>query len=125
MEQILRRRYPNSLPALMLAAATVPDAAQPSGDGRSRTVEVLEKRIKKLEGELEKKDEESATLLRGMEQKYNAVKVGVTSVGVCVCWGQCCSFLCLSLWGVDGAHIAMQRQGQRPESATKTLLACE
>ena len=87
MEQILRRRYPNSLPALMLAAATVPDAAQPSGDGRSRTVEALEKRVKKLEGELEKKDEESATLLRGMEQKYNAVKVGVASVGVCVCVG--------------------------------------
>lgn len=67
----------------MLAAATVPDAAQPSGDGRSRPVEALEKRIRKLEGELEKKDEESATLLRGMEQKYNAVKVGVASVCVC------------------------------------------
>ena len=77
MEQIIRRRYPNSLPALMLAAATMPDPAQSSGDSRTHTVAALEKRIKKLEGELEKKDEESATLLRGMEQKYNAVKVGV------------------------------------------------
>ncbi|XP_076466484.1 centrosomal protein of 162 kDa-like [Babylonia areolata] len=74
MEQIIRRRHPNSLPALMLAAATVPDPGDTGGDKRGCTVDVLEKRIRKLEGELEKKDEESATLLRGMEQKYNAVK---------------------------------------------------
>lgn len=74
MEQIIRRRHPNSLPALMMLAASSDDSA-PSGDGRSRSVEVLEKRIKKLEGQLEKKDEETSTLLRAMEQKYNAVKV--------------------------------------------------
>ena len=75
MEQIIRRRHPNSLPALMMMAATMPDPDQSSGDKHGRTADFLEKRIKKLEGELEKKDEESATLLRGMEQKYNAVKV--------------------------------------------------
>ncbi|XP_070189405.1 centrosomal protein of 162 kDa-like [Littorina saxatilis] len=73
MEQIIRRRHPNSLPSLMMAAATMPDPSQ-GGDNRSHTVEVLEKRVRKLESELEKKDGESATLLRGMEQKYNAVK---------------------------------------------------
>ena len=75
MEQIMKRRYPNSLPALMMTAATLPDPARSSGDNRSHTMEALEKLVKKLEGELEKKDEHSATLLRGMEQKYNSIKV--------------------------------------------------
>lgn len=76
MEQIIRRRHPNSLPALMMAAATAGESTSFSdnNNSRARTVEVLEMRIKKLEGELEKKDEESKTLLRAMEQKYNAVK---------------------------------------------------
>nr|KAG5706856.1 hypothetical protein BaRGS_004191 [Batillaria attramentaria] len=74
MEQIIRRRHPNSLPALMMAAATAPEAAPTVENSRGRTVEVLENRIKKLEKELEKKDEEASTLLRAMEQKYNAVK---------------------------------------------------
>ena len=75
MEGIVKRRHPNSLPALMLAAATLPDPCEGSNNSHSQTNEVLEKRIKKLEGELAKKDEESGTLLRGMEQKYNVVKV--------------------------------------------------
>ncbi|KAL8611463.1 hypothetical protein ACOMHN_014518 [Nucella lapillus] len=75
MEQIVRRRHPNSLPALMMAAATLPDPAEAGGDNRGRTVDFLEKRIRKLEREVEKKDEGSGTLLRGMEQKYNAVKL--------------------------------------------------
>jgi protein QN1 len=83
MEQIVRRRHPNSLPVLMLAAATLPDPSQTSTGPQSRTVDVLEKRIKKLEGELEKKDEESGILLRGMEQKYNAVKVNKTFLSLC------------------------------------------
>ena len=74
MEQILKRRNPNALPTLMMAAAAAPDNTQQQGN-RSAYTEVLEKRVKKLESELEQKDGEADTLLRGVEQKYNAVKV--------------------------------------------------
>ena len=73
MEQILKRRNPNALPTLIMAAAAAPDNIQPGN--RSAYTEVLEKRVKKLEVELEQKDGEADTLLRGVEQKYNAVKV--------------------------------------------------
>ena len=73
MEQILKRRNPNALPTLIMAAAAAPDNTQPGN--RSAYTEVLEKRVKKLEVELEQKDGEADTLLRGVEQKYNAVKV--------------------------------------------------
>jgi len=48
MENIIRKRHPNSLPALMWAAASLPDdaAAKPA------SVEYLEGRVRKLEGEL-------------------------------------------------------------------------
>ncbi|XP_048239455.1 centrosomal protein of 162 kDa-like isoform X2 [Haliotis rufescens] len=73
MEQIIRRRHPNSLPALMMAAAASvgEDQAPPI---KSASVTVLENRIKKLEEELASKDEASNTLLRAMEQKYNNIK---------------------------------------------------
>ena len=73
MEQILKRRNPNALPTLMMAAAAAPDNNQQGN--RSAYAEVLEKRVKKLEMELEQKDGEADTLLRGVEQKYNSVKV--------------------------------------------------
>jgi len=37
---------------------------------------VLETRVNKLEKELEGKDTETDTLLRGVEQKYHNIKVG-------------------------------------------------
>ena len=73
MEQILKRRNPNALPTLIMAAAAAPDNTQQGN--RSAYTEVLEKRVKKLETELERKDGEADTLLRGVEQKYNSVKV--------------------------------------------------
>ncbi len=72
MENILRKRNPNSLPVLMWAASAAPE---PAGI-RAPSTEHLENRIKKLEAELEEKDEEGKRSLRVMEQKYNSMKVG-------------------------------------------------
>ncbi|XP_078255970.1 centrosomal protein of 162 kDa isoform X6 [Rhinoraja longicauda] len=74
MEEIIRRRYPNSLPALIYASASVPDAsAETEGNLHSRAF--LEKRIKKLEADLEKKDEEAKNCLRVMEQQFQKIKI--------------------------------------------------
>ncbi|RUS78282.1 hypothetical protein EGW08_013946 [Elysia chlorotica] len=81
MEQVLRRRHPNSLPAMMLVAAQAPDSVLTDGatsgpaSGPGRTVTVLENRVRKLEAELESKDEVAQRDLRAMEQKYNHVKL--------------------------------------------------
>ncbi|XP_064268638.1 centrosomal protein of 162 kDa isoform X1 [Passer domesticus] len=73
MEGILKRRYPNSLPALIFAAA----AAEKTNDisARTNTVEFLERRIKKLETELEGKDDEAKKSLRAMEQQFQKIKI--------------------------------------------------
>lgn len=72
MEGILKRRYPNSLPALILAASAA------GGDSVDRnTVEFMERRIKKLEADLEGKDEEAKKSLRTMEQQFQKMKVSV------------------------------------------------
>lgn len=70
MEGILKRRYPNSLPALILAAS----AAGVDTVDRN-TVEFMEKRIKKLEADLEGKDEEAKKSLRAMEQQFQKMKI--------------------------------------------------
>ncbi|XP_048209844.1 centrosomal protein of 162 kDa isoform X1 [Perognathus longimembris pacificus] len=69
MEGILKRRYPNSLPTLILAASAAGDVV-----GRN-TVEFMEKRVKKLEAELEGKDEEAKRSLRTMEQQFQKMKI--------------------------------------------------
>ncbi|XP_008061301.1 centrosomal protein of 162 kDa isoform X2 [Carlito syrichta] len=69
MEGILKRRYPNSLPALILAASAAGDT------GSRNTVEFMEKRIKKLETDLEGKDEEAKKSLRTMEQQFQKMKI--------------------------------------------------
>ncbi|CAN8204544.1 unnamed protein product [Coccothraustes coccothraustes] len=73
MEGILKRRYPNSLPALIFAAA----AAEKTNDisAKTNTVEFLERRIKKLETELEGKDDEAKRSLRAMEQQFQKIKI--------------------------------------------------
>ena len=79
MEEIIRRRYPNSLPALIYAAASAPGHAQlvkdesPKKDSASQAF--LENRIRKLEAALENKEEESGRRIRAVEQQYSAVRV--------------------------------------------------
>ncbi|XP_042280583.1 centrosomal protein of 162 kDa isoform X3 [Thunnus maccoyii] len=78
LEQILRRRNPNSLPALIYAAATAggqedEDAARMSPPNRINTL--LERRIQRLEAELESHDEEAKRSLRAMEQQFHRIKL--------------------------------------------------
>ncbi|CAN0229017.1 unnamed protein product [Lampetra planeri] len=75
MEDILRRRHPNSLPALMYAAASAGDRALGSDAAPGGSAELLERRLRKLEAELEAKDEEAKRGLRVMEQHYNKMKL--------------------------------------------------
>ena len=70
----MRKRHPNSLPVLMWAASTAPDP-QDGDSNKSGSVRFLENRIRKLEKELEEKDEGEKTEVRALEQKYNLVKV--------------------------------------------------
>ncbi|KAL5010793.1 hypothetical protein ScPMuIL_013098 [Solemya velum] len=72
MEQILRKRYPNSLPTLMMAAAAIPDKVDLQ---KTPLMQVQEEQIEKLQKELASKDEDNEQRLRAMEQKYNSVKV--------------------------------------------------
>nr|XP_034965346.1 centrosomal protein of 162 kDa isoform X1 [Zootoca vivipara] len=76
MEGILKRRNPNSLPALIYAAAT---ATASEGEGnpsaKTNTVDFLERRVKKLEAELEGKDDEAKKSLRAMEQQFQKIKI--------------------------------------------------
>ena len=71
MEGIIKKRHPNSLPALIWAANSTTDTSPQ----KTTSVQFLEKQIKKLESELDTKDEEAKRDLRVMEQKYNAMKV--------------------------------------------------
>lgn len=60
---------------MMMLAASIPDPAINESHSKGRTVQVLEAQVKKLEKELESKDELSRQDLRAIEQKYNQVKV--------------------------------------------------
>ena len=76
LEQILRHRNPNSLPALIYAAASA--AAEEDVDTEkspNRIVALLEARIQRLESQLESHDEEAKRSLRAMEQRFHSVKV--------------------------------------------------
>ncbi|XP_012943714.1 centrosomal protein of 162 kDa isoform X1 [Aplysia californica] len=75
MEHVIRRRHPNSLPAMMMVAATVPDPVTDNNLGKGRTAQVLESRIAKLEKELESRDELAQQDVRAVEQKYNYLKL--------------------------------------------------
>ncbi|XP_061479242.1 centrosomal protein of 162 kDa [Rhineura floridana] len=77
MEGILKRRHPNSLPALIYAAATATGASAGDGDpsAKTNTVDFLERRVKKLEAELEGKDDEAKKSLRAMEQQFQKIKL--------------------------------------------------
>ncbi|XP_062980971.1 centrosomal protein of 162 kDa [Elgaria multicarinata webbii] len=75
MEGILRRRHPNSLPALIYAAATAASEGDGDASAKANTVDFLERRVKKLEAELEGKDDESKKSLRAMEQQFQKIKL--------------------------------------------------
>ena len=81
LEQILRRRNPTSLPALIYAAATA--GSQEDADAArtpDRINALLERRIQRLEAELESHDEEAKRCLRAMEQQFHRIKVQHKSI---------------------------------------------
>uniref|UniRef100_A0AAR2KXR1 Centrosomal protein of 162 kDa n=1 Tax=Pygocentrus nattereri TaxID=42514 RepID=A0AAR2KXR1_PYGNA len=80
MEDILRRRHPNSLPALIYAAAAAGgeegrSSCQHTAPQPSQTTALLERRIHRLEAELEGRDEEAKRSLRAMEQQFQRIKL--------------------------------------------------
>ncbi|XP_065154595.1 centrosomal protein of 162 kDa isoform X5 [Paramisgurnus dabryanus] len=81
MEDLLKSRHPNSLPALIFAAATagdkegVADIHPPAGPQSSQTAVLLERRVHRLEAELEGRDEAAKRSLRTMEQQYHRIKL--------------------------------------------------
>ncbi|MEQ2291201.1 hypothetical protein AMECASPLE_011011, partial [Ameca splendens] len=78
LEHILRSRNPNSLPALIYAAATAADeenAASSRTSPPSQINVLLERRIQRLESELESHDEEAKRTLRAMEQQFHRIKL--------------------------------------------------
>ncbi|KAJ8288288.1 hypothetical protein COCON_G00009470 [Conger conger] len=72
MEKILRRRNPNSLPALIFAAASAGGGGAPE---TPQTGALLERRVRRLEAELEGRDEEAKRSLRAMEQQFQRIKM--------------------------------------------------
>ncbi|XP_073703283.1 centrosomal protein of 162 kDa isoform X2 [Garra rufa] len=81
MEELLKRRHPNSLPALILAAASTGtednglDFRPPTAPHSSQTAALLERRVHRLEAELEGRDEAAKRSLRTMEQQYHRIKL--------------------------------------------------
>ncbi|KAL6108660.1 cep162 [Pungitius sinensis] len=78
LEQILRCRNPNSLPALIYAAAAAgcqEDLAAKTSPPPSRVTALLERRIQRLEAELKGHNEEAKHGLRAMEQQFNMIKL--------------------------------------------------
>lgn len=69
MENIMKKRHPNSLPVLMWAASNGITADEHGS--KPPSVEYLEGRIRKLETQLEDKDDASRRSFRALEQKYN------------------------------------------------------
>ena len=81
MEQIIKRRYPNSIPALIYAASSAPGDGKPFKPEDSPkkpngpSYAFLENRVRKLNQELEDREEEWARSFRVLEQKYNAMQL--------------------------------------------------
>ena len=81
MESIIKRRYPNSIPAMIYAASAAPGDGKPlkSDDSPKKSntpsYSFLENRVKRLERELEVREEEWGRSFRVLEQKYNGMQL--------------------------------------------------
>ena len=77
MEDIIRRRHPNSIPALIYAASAIPGDKKvyESVEASKNVSAYLEKQIKTLEKELEDRDEINSRKVRSIEQQYNAMSL--------------------------------------------------
>ncbi|PIK52284.1 putative centrosomal protein [Apostichopus japonicus] len=76
MNGIIRKRHPNSIPALMFAAASVGDQhVAPDSPLKSNTAAFLEEKVQRLESELDHKDEDFKRSLRSMQQQNSNIKI--------------------------------------------------
>ncbi|KAM9724363.1 centrosomal protein of 162 kDa isoform 2-T2 [Menidia menidia] len=75
LEQILRSRNPNSLPALIYAAAAHEHGDQGGASGTSPVNTLLERRVLRLEAELDSHDADAKRSLRAMEQQFHRIKL--------------------------------------------------
>ena len=67
MEKIINRRYPDGVPGLLQDSRNEPKNNE---DSASRAINFLESKLKRLEKELDKKDEETSRLLCNAELRY-------------------------------------------------------
>uniref|UniRef100_A0A3B4YCJ0 Centrosomal protein of 162 kDa n=1 Tax=Seriola lalandi dorsalis TaxID=1841481 RepID=A0A3B4YCJ0_SERLL len=125
LQQILRHRNPNSLPALIYAAASAAedeDAAKTAPP----TVTVLEHRVRRLEAELENHDEGAKHSLRAMEQRFHSVKKqrveGESSAAGIKPWMSQVQTLEAELQQVKEAHQTKEKSlGEQIESLQQQL----
>lgn len=73
LEQILRSRNPNSIPALIYAVANADKENEASRPGSINAL--LERRVQHLEAELESHEQEAKRSLQSMEQQFQRIKV--------------------------------------------------
>lgn len=73
LEQILRSRNPNSIPALIYAVANADKENEASRPGSINAL--LERRVQHLEAELEGHEQEAKRSLQSMEQQFQRIKV--------------------------------------------------
>lgn len=83
-EQILRNRSLNSSPAAATADRQG-DVATEKTPPPSRINTLLERKIQRLEAELEKQNEEAKCCLRTMEQEFHLVKVQTDKLTINMC----------------------------------------
>jgi protein QN1 len=75
METIIRRRFPNSITAMIYASSHDDKEGQKSESGTPQTSLYLERKVRALEKELEEKDEEHSRRTRALQQQYIAMEV--------------------------------------------------
>lgn len=76
MDEIIKRRYPNSLSALIYAAkSSASDEAEANDEVTpSHSAVYLENQLRKIEEELKEKENESERSIRSLQQSNEAMK---------------------------------------------------
>ena len=76
METIIRRRFPNSITAMIYATSHEEDTQdQKKTHDSPHTSLYFERKVRALEKELEEKDEEHSRRIRALQQQYTAMEV--------------------------------------------------
>ena len=76
LQKALKRRYPNSIPALIYASTTERDEEREKED----LVKYLEKKVAKLEAELARKEESMMNKMETMKKQYSEIEVSTNTI---------------------------------------------